>query len=167
MTKSKIFFRYFILILCCIVIFCFSAQNGSESTSESDRIFNIVKAIFYPDYNSMTSHEQFVLKMNLTHYIRKTAHFLVYTCLGFLAFSALFQIKSKKRRIIFSVIFCCFYACTDELHQNFVSGRTPLAGDVLIDTCGGLLGASLALLFSILIFRYQDWKSAEKALSPK
>jgi len=32
------------------------------------------------------------------------------------------------------------YGVSDEVHQSFVVGRSPLATDVLIDTLGALLG---------------------------
>jgi VanZ family protein len=38
------------------------------------------------------------------------------------------------------------YAASDEFHQVFVSGRSPLIVDVLIDTCGALAGILLLLL---------------------
>ena len=38
------------------------------------------------------------------------------------------------------------YACTDELHQLFVSGRSGQFTDVLIDTLGALFGCLLLLM---------------------
>ena len=41
------------------------------------------------------------------------------------------------------------YACSDEIHQTFVAGRSGEVLDVLIDTVGG----SLATILYYLIYR--------------
>ena len=38
---------------------------------------------------------------------------------------------------------CFLYACTDELHQLFSSGRSGQFDDVLLDSIGALLGILL------------------------
>lgn len=45
----------------------------------------------------------------------------------------------KKYLIILSFLFF-LYACTDEMHQLFVIGRTSSFIDVLIDTSGSFTG---------------------------
>lgn len=161
MSKKKIVFRYTILFLCCCVIFYFSSNNGENSTGKSDKVFEIYKQIFLSDYDSLSPAEQFEIRITATHYIRKAAHFFIYSCLGFFAFSALFQIRRRLPRLLFATAFCCIYACTDEIHQTFVSGRTGLATDVLIDTCGGFTGACFALLIIYILYRIRLKKGLE------
>ena len=36
------------------------------------------------------------------------------------------------------------YACSDEFHQFFIAGRSAQFTDVMIDTCGALIGQTLS-----------------------
>lgn len=163
MNKNKLIFRFSLLALWCIVIFCYSAQNGTESTNESNKVFEIVKIIFFPNFDSLYADEQYNLTMNVTHYIRKTAHFMVFAFLGFLSYFTLFTVKNKKKRAVYSVLISFVCACTDEFHQFFVPDRNAQITDVFIDTCGSILGTALAILLALLFFRYKNWRNAEKA----
>jgi VanZ family protein len=40
--------------------------------------------------------------------------------------------------------FCIDFAGLDEYHQSFVAGRSPQKRDVLIDSCGVILGVIIA-----------------------
>ena len=51
-----------------------------------------------------------------------------------------------KRMIIYSLIFCFIYACSDEMHQLFINGRSGEIRDVLIDSIGAFIGISLYYL---------------------
>ena len=42
------------------------------------------------------------------------------------------------------------YACSDEFHQKFVSGRSPQIGDVVIDSLGGLIMMGVVILVRYL-----------------
>ena len=73
--------------------------------------------------------------------VRKTAHFTVYTILGVLVylFTRTFEGKNWKK-VLISIGFAFLYACSDELHQLFVSGRSGEIKDILIDSCGATFG---------------------------
>ncbi|MFR1872919.1 MAG: VanZ family protein [Coprococcus sp.] len=43
------------------------------------------------------------------------------------------------------------YAVTDEIHQLFVPGRSGQITDVILDSCGGLIGAVLSATILYLI----------------
>ena len=47
---------------------------------------------------------------------------------------------------LYTIIFCMLYAATDEFHQLFVPGRGAQVRDVVIDTCGSLIGTAVFLL---------------------
>ncbi|MBX9720207.1 MAG: VanZ family protein, partial [Candidatus Obscuribacterales bacterium] len=49
--------------------------------------------------------------------------------------------ERRKLRYLIPLVFSCLYAISDEWHQSFVPGRTALASDVLIDTCGASIAA--------------------------
>ena len=56
---------------------------------------------------------------------------------------------SINKKIIISLILGFIYACSDELHQTFVAGRSGEARDVLIDTSGVFIG----ICISYVIYR--------------
>lgn len=74
--------------------------------------------------------------------VRKSAHLTEYFILGLLLFRA-FRADSPETRVgrcvILSIVVVVLYACSDEIHQIFVPGRTPSPIDVCIDTVGGSL----------------------------
>ena len=39
------------------------------------------------------------------------------------------------------------YACTDEIHQLFVPGRSGMIRDVFIDSIGGIIGISIISIY--------------------
>ena len=59
---------------------------------------------------------------------------------------------SRKKIFSLAIIFCFIYACSDEYHQSFVNGRTAQFSDSLIDVFGGLVGCSVYLMTSKLLF---------------
>ena len=84
--------------------------------------------------------------MALHHGFRKGAHLTEYAILALLLRHTLHKALAPAsapwtgRRVaaVLAVVF--FYAISDEFHQSFVPGRTPLFTDVLIDTSGGCVG---------------------------
>ena len=80
--------------------------------------------------------------------IRKLAHFSIYTVVGFLLMTLCFTYKiSINKKIIISLIIGFIYACSDELHQTFVAGRSGEARDILIDTSGVFIGICISYAF--------------------
>ena len=67
--------------------------------------------------------------------IRKIAHMTLYAILAFCA--AYSQIKPSFKKVL---LFCACYACTDEFHQLFISGRSGEIRDVCIDCLGACIG---------------------------
>ena len=49
-----------------------------------------------------------------------------------------------------ALVIVFLYACTDEFHQLFIPGRSGEFRDVMVDTCGGIIGL---ILISINYFR--------------
>jgi VanZ family protein len=83
------------------------------------------------------------------HAIRKMAHFTEYGVLGMWTWrlvrnDPLFSRASVKRQFWFALLFCLFYASTDEFHQKFVRGREPAVMDGMIDTSGATCGLMVA-----------------------
>ncbi len=143
------------------VIFGFSAEDGQQSQSFSDRITIKVVKVIYPDYDSLTLASQKMHFNKISFLVRKTGHFGEYAILGIL-WSVFLLSFGRARRLkyrIFTVIpvfICMIYASTDEFHQGFVDGRSPKVMDVIIDTCGALAGV-LFILIVRYIFERKIW----------
>ena len=56
-----------------------------------------------------------------------------------------------KKQIIYSILFTTLYACTDEIHQLFVEGRSGEIRDIIIDGLGATLGTMIFLLIKQLL----------------
>lgn len=126
--KKKI--KSFLLLGCLFLIFYFSHQSGVESSQLSNSFVSWISNSF-----SFLSSDVLVLL------VRKSAHFCEYFLLGIFVISYFSEIpKLFPHLICFSLIFCVFYAATDEFHQLFVLGRSARILDVFIDSCGSFLG---------------------------
>ncbi len=117
-----------------ISIFTFSSDTGSSSSKKSRFLVNIVVSIT----NKKCSEEEIE---TITFVIRKLAHFTIYFVLGFLLISLFREyLIIDKRIFIIMILLCMMYACSDEIHQLFVSDRSGEVRDVLIDTVGSTIG---------------------------
>ncbi len=142
--------RIHIIITVVVMIFIFvhSAMPGEVSGAES-RYFAEILA-------SITG-----LSFEVAHFIvRKAAHFTEFTVLGLCLAVNSYDFRSRnglaktgdspaKRAIrrhpmLAAWIAGTLYACTDELHQIFVEGRSCELRDVCIDATGVALGIAIA-----------------------
>jgi VanZ family protein len=78
----------------------------------------------------------------IDHVGRKLVHASEYALLCFLWWRALRTVARPERALTGAFAIAVAYACSDEVHQRFVSGRHSSWVDVLIDS----LGAALAVL---------------------
>ncbi len=134
-----------------LIIYYFSNQNAQVSTnSSSSLIITIIKLL--PDFLIKHDIEYFIIE--LSHIVRKMAHFSIYALLGASScwmFDSLISRLKKINLIVISLVFCLIYACSDEIHQIFIDGRSGQLSDVLIDTIGAYVGILfICLLFKIL-----------------
>ena len=137
-----------LIVIWMIVIFNFSNQGGNESGEISSKVTKVVADIVAKEKEE--SKEQIVEKFEIV--VRKGAHYTIYTIGGFLIMNYAYSMeKTKKQKILGSLLFGAFYASTDELHQYFVPGRSARLYDVGIDTLGVLTGIGLYLLLMNMI----------------
>ena len=129
-----------------VCVFLFSCENADDSSDTSGRFVNLVISIFYGDYDELPMWEQEGIRGNISHFIRKTAHFTIFAALGFFAFLTSGQKKLLCKGTAAVLIFCGLYAVSDEIHQYFVPGRACMLRDMLLDTCGSLAGIAAALV---------------------
>lgn len=134
------------------LIFVLSNDTAEESSKKSDGlIVRCVQDIIKRDLS--TKEKEKVLKY-LVKPVRKSAHFFLYFVLGILIINLFksFELFNYKT-IILAVLLCFLYACSDEIHQLFIKGRSCEVRDILIDTIGSLSGISVYYLFSKISIR--------------
>lgn len=143
--------KFILVILCMLVIFLFSSDNGTESSLKSDGIIVKISEILVGHRVSQNEREKYIEKYSF--YIRKSAHFGIYLILGLLVLSLVSEyipINYKALLLAFTISF--IYACSDEVHQLFIPGRSGEVFDVFIDSIGSIIGIYL-YYFVYLIWR--------------
>lgn len=132
-----------LLIIWMIVIFLFSNQNADNSQSTSDKVATSIVDTAEVVTNQeipIEDRENFIEDTRVL--IRKSAHFMLYFVLGIFTYLT-FTSYSISKPVLFSIIFCFLYACSDEIHQMFLDGRTAKIMDIFIDTCGSCLAIGM------------------------
>lgn len=135
-----------LLIFQMLFIFTMSSFGSDSSNAQSGQIIQVLRQVF-PNLSSRASDLD---ASTLTFIVRKTAHFTEYAILGILFYFLYRQILPQKnglRLFILAILSSFLYACTDEIHQLFVPGRSGQFTDVLVDTLGASFGC-LILAFS-------------------
>ena len=135
----KKYINLILLIIWLIFIFVMSHFDADISSSQSGSIVEFIANIFNIKYIEI-----------LSLIIRKLAHITEYFILGILTINCLKDYKIKNLYIS-SILFCIIYACSDEFHQLFISGRSGTIIDVLIDSIGIILGIFIYKLFKKLV----------------
>lgn len=136
--KSAVF--CLLTLLWMTVIFMFSAKNADDSTEQSSFVTNILMNIFSNVYRNSDLSDKMQIIESMSFAIRKAAHFSIYSVLGLLSFLSVYYLtKFSNKTPFISMLICFIYACSDEMHQLFVPGRSGQLRDVFIDFSGALL----------------------------
>ena len=133
------------------MIFAFSMENAEQSDLRSGVFSRTVISILHPGYEQMEPDRQKTIYDSIQHAVRKTAHFTEYLLLGFmirLCLESWFGSRMKKLSPLALIGFSAgtAYACTDEMHQLAIEGRSGQWTDVLVDGSGVLAGVMLGTL---------------------
>ncbi len=143
MRKNVIW--WIVAALWCVMIFYMSSKPADISSQDSGFIADILNNLA----GNNLPHEGV---LGIENIVRKTAHFLEYSVLGFLLFMALYSglkpFRPFKWLLLKPLIPGVVYAISDELHQIFVPGRAGRILDVSIDSAGIIFGIYLAYLLS-------------------
>lgn len=139
-NKKRILFAILVIVWM-ITIFCFSNEDGDTSQGTSDVITNAIINI----NDGLEKNREII-----SFCVRKLAHFSIYFVGGILLFEfySTFDV-TMKRIFCMSALSGICYACFDEFHQLFISGRTGQFRDVCIDSTGVII----ALIIMIVIAR--------------
>lgn len=133
-----------IVILWMFIVFWFSSQVGDASKAQSGN--TIRKIIIFFDKNISNENLETIVEV-LQPFVRKLAHFSIYTLGGILIYNMINKYKlTRKRKVIYTAIIGALYATSDEIHQLFVPYRSGQITDVLLDTCGVITGVILFII---------------------
>lgn len=137
------------LVLWMALIFSFSNQKDVDSSKISDSFIDRTVVKIYKIFNeNITKEKENEIIEKYTYPIRKFAHYTLYFILGILSFLAVKDYSINKKLIIYSLLICFLYACSDEFHQLFIIGRSARVLDVIIDTFGSFCSISIFYIFN-------------------
>lgn len=137
-----------LVLLWMAMIFLLSNEEAVKSSKKSDGL--IIRSVELFTGKSLSIQEKEKVLKYLVFPVRKCAHLSLYLILGILVISLLREyMVINTKLVLLSLLICFLYACSDEIHQLFVPGRSCEVRDVLIDTLGACLGVS----FYYLVFR--------------
>lgn len=161
-TNTKRIIFAILIIINCIVIFSFSNKIADDSSKQSGIIVKIISEIILSIKNMQEPEKTLFIEETLTTIVRKTAHFSIYTLLGLLSMNFALTFESQDyKKIIIALLFCIFYAITDEIHQFFVPGRSCELRDVCIDSLGALTGILLTIVVTKLYRKLKENKKED------
>ena len=136
-------------------IFFMSANDGDHSQGMSDGVTSVVLSTVWPGYSGMSPDEQAAVVESLSFPVRKAGHFSEYAVLAFATLRQGQVLRSSQairitRKIapaaVGAVVIAFVYACFDEFHQLFVTGRSGQPFDVGVDTAGALVAVAIAVV---------------------
>ena len=159
--KIKQSISIILVILWMLVVFSFSAQNGSKSSGISNKVAG--KIIDIINLTNIGEQEERQIKIEkIEPVIRKMAHLTIYILGGILISNMMFQLilkNSIKLKIGISAIFGIVFAITDEIHQLFVGGRSGRIQDVIIDSIGVIIGIVFFQIIRKIILSSKEEKN--------
>lgn len=148
MNKNKLISLLLLLTTSCI-IFSFSMQVADVSNEQSGFIVNLVLTVFVPIFGNIFSVD------TLTILVRKGAHFAEYGLLGLLGGFSKEAWKDNKYSFLF-YIYGPINAILDETIQYFTPGRSCQISDMVLDSCGYVVGFAV---LNLLLYIYKKLES--------
>lgn len=142
--------KIILVAICMISIFMFSADPAEASDAKSNHVI-VTVAEFFAGHDLSAREQQEKIDQYVV-LVRKGAHLSIYFLLGFLVISLLKEYVSlQPKHIFYAFLFCFLYACSDEVHQLFVPGRSGSIIDVGIDSMGSIFG----ILFYSVLYKFR------------
>ncbi|MFR7715683.1 MAG: VanZ family protein [Clostridium sp.] len=155
-ADSKKRFLYLIpVIIWMIFIFYMSGKTGQESSGQSGKISLFITDLL-EKVRQDSPQEMQNLQDILELVIRKAAHMTEYAILFLLSYLAMVKISMSQSRFYnrsIAVLISLLYACSDEMHQLLVPGRSGKMIDIGIDMAGVLI-----VLICMILSKNTKWK---------
>ena len=128
-----------------VTIFMFSREDGEKSSKTSGKVTDTVIDVTVKDYEQKPAKEKKSIREKVSFWVRKTAHFTIYTLLGLMVSLTIGKRKIFSLGTLGALLFCFMYAVSDEIHQSFTPDRSCDFRDVMIDTSGAALGILISI----------------------
>ena len=123
-------------------IFYMSHQTATISASQSGGFMDMLTKL--PIIGGLLDE---LMKLSFAEFlIRKSAHMFLYFVLAILIYMSISKGYSYKYYIV-AFVLSAMYACSDEIHQLFIVGRSGEIRDVLVDSTGALIGLLLIFIY--------------------
>ncbi|MBQ3886067.1 MAG: VanZ family protein [Ruminococcus sp.] len=132
-------------LACMVTIFMFSREDGEKSSKTSGKITDTVIDVTVKNYEQKPAKEKKSIREKVSFWVRKTAHFTIYTLLGLMVSLTIGKRKIFSLGTLGALLFCFMYAVSDEIHQSFTPDRSCEFRDVMIDTSGAALGILISI----------------------
>lgn len=134
------------------LLFYFSGQNGTDSTSISMKVARLLVE-WFPGIIGMSA-EAF------NPILRKIAHFGIFAVEGVFTGLCLMNALPMGKGLLLSCGICILMAGANEYHQTFIEGRAGQLRDVFIDSAGALTGvfaaAALMAVCGMILIRHNN-----------
>ena len=142
--RKRIFL--FVTLIWMIFIFYLSHQPATISASQSGGFMDMLTKL--PIIGGLLDE---LMKLSFAEFlIRKSAHMFLYFVLAILIYMSISKGCSYKYYIL-AFVLSAMYACSDEIHQLFIVGRSGEIRDVLVDSTGALIGLIIVYLYNTYI----------------
>lgn len=156
-----------LVIVWMVAIFWLSSMSGDESNRKSKKTINKalpISAEVTHNTTEMTSAEKTQIVDELNAPLRKCMHASVYFVLSTLSFGFIssLNLKNPKIKYLLPILIAFLYACSDEYHQTFVTGRSGEFRDVLIDTSGSIIAIILIFILSLALKKIKNAREIRK-----
>lgn len=162
-------FLWVAIFVMALIIFVFSNMGGAVSTDVSEPFIEktngFVTSHIVTDLDERPDIDKYILKEQITVFIRKSAHIFEYFLLGILLYWR-FRLYGVDvhRAGLYSLCVSLIFAVADEYHQTFIDGRYGCLEDVLIDSAGIVAGILISAMITVIVLQKKKRK-AKKELS--
>ena len=144
---------WILVILWMFNIYYLSSMDSELSNTKSkDTINTVVESSVVVTNKDISKDNLNSIVNGLNKPLRKCMHSFVFFILVILFINAFNNSNIRNYKCyLFSIVLSFIYACFDEFHQLYVTGRTGQLMDIGIDMIGVLFGVSVFYIYGLLV----------------
>ena len=132
--------------------YSFCMNNELSNTKSKDTINTIVESSVVVTNKDISKDNLNSIVNDLNKSLRKCMHSFVFFILVILFINAFNNSNIRSYKCyLFSIVLSFIYACFDEFHQLYVTGRTGQLMDIGIDMIGVLFGVLVIYNYRLLV----------------
>ena len=132
--------------------YSFCMNNELSNTKSKDTINTIVESSVVVTNKDISKDNLNSIVNVLNRPLRKCMHYFVFFILVILFINAFNNSNIRNYKCyLFSIVLSFIYACFDEFHQLYVTGRTGQLMDIGIDMIGVLFGVLVIYNYRLLV----------------